>query len=578
VIQEVVQRILQDPEFPSGQLQVLLAYLLDRTLEGGPGASASDISARIFGDRSEKHKVAARGLVSRLVKHLKEVQRVGYRQRVVVTNRPYLVQLEGDDNEIEQRPLPEYPEKLVPPRSADPLEFLQLVKSIHELEHPSDNLGDLSQRFFNWAQRSNDDQTLRGQAMLYLATAGPTASFEHFVSLLEKMDSSISIDGVRSCARVFNVHPLLLDRLLSETTNRNPLILDLKEDFFDPTYQGRIVDDSRGEQGAVYKIQSRKLANADATFVSLTLLKRISVSAKHEHPGDEIIFVRRGRVDVEFETSGIRHRLGAGDLIHFYAEQRHQVHNASDEEAELFIVRYYQLDAEHTRQGIWREIEANLAKESPLSSEAGAWLHQLVPRYSPQARSEVVDALGLARYLKEHRASGVTSDIEQIAEPREFLSMYQLLESAVVPDGLSLIEIAKLYGIRPALLKGYSKPAVPGMVAIHRTDYFETENFYRVPTRSLSCSDVSLAKVSLPPGAQIDPNVHPGFEAILMTAGRLELKLGDEPDSVYSLSNENGQFCHFRSSRSHFLRNPSRTVVAEFLVMRFFRDGVHGRE
>ena len=66
---------------------------------------------------------------------------------------------------------------------------------------------------------------------------------------------------------------------------------------------------------------------------------------------------------------------------------------------------------------------------------------------------------------------------------------------------------------------------------------------------------------------------HPGYEAILITEGTVNLYYSTLEDPVAPVSATENELCHFDSTIPHRLENPSPTVVAEFFLIRFYRDG-----
>jgi quercetin dioxygenase-like cupin family protein len=113
-------------------------------------------------------------------------------------------------------------------------------------------------------------------------------------------------------------------------------------------------------------------------FVSLRALDRIDPkardsiphSARHRHCGDELIIVLKGCVTVELEDSGTRTRLEQWDYMHFSAEIPHAAYNTSTtEEAEVFVIRFFQLNrvgSRRSREDGLREILEKLAPPSEM--------------------------------------------------------------------------------------------------------------------------------------------------------------------------------------------------------------------
>jgi transcriptional regulator with XRE-family HTH domain len=61
-----------------------------------------------------------------------------------------------------------------------------------------------------------------------------------------------------------------------------------------------------------------------------------NIKGGYKHPGEELIYVIKGRIQVTLD--GTPYRLEEGDSIHFCGEMRHVIKNISDSEAELLVV------------------------------------------------------------------------------------------------------------------------------------------------------------------------------------------------------------------------------------------------
>ncbi|UXY16014.1 XRE family transcriptional regulator [Chitiniphilus purpureus] len=62
----------------------------------------------------------------------------------------------------------------------------------------------------------------------------------------------------------------------------------------------------------------------------------LTTSAFKEHPGEELLFVHQGRVEVVFPDRSIE--LAVGDVIHFNAQIPHRIRSLGDEAAQVLIV------------------------------------------------------------------------------------------------------------------------------------------------------------------------------------------------------------------------------------------------
>jgi uncharacterized RmlC-like cupin family protein len=156
---------------------------------------------------------------------------------------------------------------------------------------------------------------------------------------------------------------------------------------------------------------------------------------------------------------------------------------------------------------------------------------------------------------------------------------------------VELGKIAEAYGIEEFLLHNFAFPAVPGIVILRgnqnesNTDTLSDwaprpegpgsmDFTYHLPRCNLSCSDIALARVEIAPGAKNRTNFHPGYELMYMLEGTAEVFFDDKLAGTVSAGGP--AICHFNSMRPHTVVNPSESVRAIFLVIRFYRDGVRG--
>ena len=91
---------------------------------------------------------------------------------------------------------------------------------------------------------------------------------------------------------------------------------------------------------------------------------------------------------------------------------------------------------------------------------------------------------------------------------------------------------------------------------------------YSVPDRSLLGSNTSVALLSVPPGKNVEPNYHAGFEILIPISGTLQLRLMDTNELIV-LGAKDRQFVFFDSSIEHSVLNPGR-AEARALVVRVF--------
>jgi quercetin dioxygenase-like cupin family protein len=524
---------------------------------------AKDISDFLWPDSEKKDpEQAARNEVRKLktaIKAYYEAAGANEKVRVGIEDQHYWLY---DDTPREE-----------PPRWARASDLGRIVRAFCELEG-IDGVA-RTKKFHKW---------LSEQHALPLWVAAATHGFKdkHFDEFLDYLhDNSIliGVDDLDAIGELFEISSLLLDPLLSEPVDAKSLTLDIDNDF------SRIRRKKSRGKNALYLTAHRRLEGTDAAFVRLQLPYK-GESDEHEHPGDEMIWVESGEIEIQFELSGTNLTLRQGELVHFYAEHRHKV--IAKKPSNCFIIRFYQIGSENTRQFLWRTLDGLLAgtddrKQAALKNEARAWIHEILPTYRQEPR-EINDVLGLARFLLRwrtfHSQSGLEETIDEHSRSK--------LESALLgpADRISLKDIASSYGVEEFLLHSYCARAVPGLIVLRGHDFkrlprdqaaglfrnAKQKVEYYLPCRNLSCGDMSLARVILEPEGTTGPNRHTGYEAILMISGEVALYFDDEPSPAQIISHSGGQLCHFRSAEMHRIVNTG-SCRAEFLVIRFHRDG-----
>jgi quercetin dioxygenase-like cupin family protein len=452
-----------------------------------------------------------------------------------------------------------------PPRRARASDLRRIIRAFCELE----GIGAASrtERFHEW---------LSHESVLSLWAVAVThgfrdKGFDEFMDYLHDHSRiPIGVEDLDAIGDLFGISSLLLDPLLSEPRPGNSLTLDFDQDF-SPIPRNK----PRGKD-ATYLTAHRRLEGTDAAFVRLKLPRK-GESDEHEHPGDEMIWIESGEVEVQFQLSGVNLTLGDHDLVHFYAEHRHKV--VAKKPSKCFIIRFYQIGSENTRQFLWRALEgllsgADYGRYAASGDEAKSWIHEILPTYR-KGGPEINDLLGLKRFLTRWETGS------------------KIKSALLDPEApISLKDLAQKYGVEEFLLHSYRARAVPGLIVLRSRDDFEllavdqsTRLFpnaeqrveYYLPCRNLSCADMSLAKVILKPGGTTGPNHHPGYEAILMISGEATLYFEDEGSPAQVISVSGGQVCHFNSAKMHRLVNTG-SERAEFLVIRFHRDGDWGAD
>ena len=400
----------------------------------------------------------------------------------------------------------------------------------------------------------------------------------------------ISYDDCLLLSHAYGVHRLLVDPLLSAPAD-DVCLVERLENFFVVGEKG---ERSYGSQ-AIYRTPDRSLAGATSVSIVHLRLERGGYSDTHWHPGDELLLVLRGSVDVLLLDCGLRARLNVEDYLHFYAEHEHCALNASNEPAEMFIVRFQ-------RSKRRAELVDGLRLRKPKPSVAAAARRGFLSVIAPQPpwapgeppSDRVVDRAGLGRFLQlvcesRFRAEARLTLEELAARGAPFgisRARFDRIHHGLSPVSQDdLLILAEIYELEPMLLYDFLCPALrtaiavrsrpdPHVEALARSDmrrlperFLRTSDpVYRIPCRRLADTDVAIASLFLPPGTQSPVNRHPGHELILPLKGEVRLRFGGGGVDAAVAANR-GEFAHFSSFRNHWVENPF-TEDAEVFVLR----------
>lgn len=390
--------------------------------------------------------------------------------------------------------------------------------------------------------------------LLQLLDSDGRCNFEIFEQ--GKLSTVFFYEDVRLFASVYGIHTLLLDHLFSQIAEKTtPLVVSIEEGFV-PV--GDMGDRFYGSD-CQYKIAHQRLIDSKIALIYLTL-DPDGHSDVHEHPGDELLLVMEGSVEIRFENSGMRVSLSKGDFVHFYSEQRHGVWNVSGDVASAFIVRGYSHEPEEKRKNNSEHYRSGLL--------------------TPDATQNM-----LKQYIKLFHKT--LPDIPEFEHDHEQISqgLSLLQEKSVISDDMDrkkqeqLIKLAKIYNIRPILLNHFQSQFVTNAVVIRLEEnpdwvslsesVTQSEGVsYKIPRRNLAFSNITIALATLAPGAQTLKNSHPGSEIILPFSGRIKLFFDR---SEYEISSKPPQYIHFQSDLSHIVANPG-SEVAQFYVVRFANE------
>jgi quercetin dioxygenase-like cupin family protein len=385
---------------------------------------------------------------------------------------------------------------------------------------------------------------------------------ERFFSSAILGQSKIAMEEAWGLLNKLDINRLMFDPLLSTVREQKALELSLDQ-FFSPRI-GEIA----------YKIPQERLACSEVALVRLSLRKG-ERSNIHEHPGDELLFVLKGKAEFTLLHSGVSTLIGAGEYVHFWAEQKHMV-VPRESDTLMLIIRLYQAGATDTRQEMRREVDL-LNPAKPLSNLTHWWVRQVMASRPQKAASYVRDRIGLARLLKRmskynEKRGFRPREATAIAKMREWENADRAATVANLP------EIGASYDIQEFLLSHYLYPAFPGIVVVRRDNYEpgsskQGKYSYRVPDRNLSGADVTISELTIPPGGEITPNHHPGTELLIPIRGSGEVFYvnGEQRTRISRFSKGEEVYAHYSSERTHTVRNPG-TDDAVCFVVRLLRD------
>jgi quercetin dioxygenase-like cupin family protein len=484
------------------------------------------------------------------------------------------------------------------------------------------SIAELDSRVNRWIKQRS--QRFRGK---FKGKTGFKALFGYLVASKE----ALTFQEIRTLAETLDIHPLMLDPLLSDVVHQPFLILKCpgaedvsagsrrtasargtKFAYFEPA--GHAGDRTRGQR-AQYWIPSAKLNDSDVAFVYL-VIDPGGQSDVHHHPGDEFLYVLEGSVDVAFADSGVQIALRRGDYAQYYSEQNHSVINHSDGPAHLFIIRFYQVSDESSRQKMRQEVWSQIVTRASgfdhqhsrvslrpstlawvMESAAGRSRH-LLEKGEP-IPNEVLDRGGLARllnrlpspkpaawkrFLQEHSA---LYDKNRYASPDDWL--WALATNQITVPRSSLATLADLFGAFPfsifsclfntALPVAAVKRRAPSATAgasdwVNVTDVVKDLTSlsqpagvkYEIPTRSLACSDVSIAYLALDPQTNTQEGKHGGFELLLPIEGEVTVSYASTTKQSFAVSARRRELVHFRSDVPHILSNRGSSNAELFLI------------
>jgi quercetin dioxygenase-like cupin family protein len=396
---------------------------------------------------------------------------------------------------------------------------------------------------------------------------------------------SLSEEDWRRLADAYAIPRLMLDPL--RVPIRDELCLSQRRDRLIPLGRGSARE--YGENVSYFAPEVKRAGTEESAFVLLDL-KPGGDSQTHAHPGDELMFVLKGAVEARLETTGLSIRLGVGDCLHFYSEQRHGISNPGRSRAQVFIIRFYQLGRSSTRSELLKQLRQTQHHPDLTIRAVREMIALLTPtdlREGELITGEVRDRGGLGRLLhllctEKFRGSGKQLPVRTLSDELRKLGLdyapakvgrIQLGQAPVAASDFE--HLAKVYGAEPLMLFEFLYPALRPAIAVRQqTDYRDVPRrlirssraIYRVPCRRLADSDLGVARLILPKNAATPVNRHPGHELLVPLVGRARIRIGGMTADINA---KDHLFAHYSSEVEHEVINTG-DEQAEFLVVRFY--------
>jgi quercetin dioxygenase-like cupin family protein len=577
-------------------LKKLLEYSAQKTKEGTISAlTQRGVFFGVFGDKGDISKVAA--TANRLRQHLDNYYKTedgrGDPLRLNVPRGSYLLVVQ---NLVE---IDDFADVRDTNHGIAPNIFQHFVESLSIQEGVRPEARDARTR--RWVETSRFSGTV---------TLPEDGAFKSFFTYLARSGEQLTFTQMRRLTETIGIHSIMLDPLLSEPVDAEGIVLDL------PTPRATAPMSAHGHftrvggprqqsygEAAHYAIPTKRLAGTDAAFVYL-VLGPSGHSDAHHHPGDELLLVLEGRVEVHLIDSGLSVELNAGGYAHFFAEQNHSARNLSSIDfARVFIIRFYQLGGHDTRQEMRRELwdvisEVRPGKMRRLNDLTWGWiLEAAADRPRPPARTGeerkipavVQNPLGLARLLSKLPAPRVKAFRQRIARTPSITDwLWRVQTNQISVPVQRLPEIAELFGAFDLLLCEFIFPSSSRQVIVcrepdaRRHDWADMGDVadelpstrlaqgvkYEIPRRSLACSDVAITWLTLDPMTNTNYNRHPGCELLMPMKGSVSV---ERRNAGWICHVSTDQVAHYDSDTDHRVVNRS-SEQAEMFLIRFFGE------
>ena len=415
--------------------------------------------------------------------------------------------------------------------------------------------------------------------------------FGGFLTKLEHArlpNETISLPNVKPLAAAYGIHALMFDSLLAEPVRGNFLLhhSKTKDDFvrFD-----RLGSETIYGKGVRYYIPHRKLYGSYHITIVYLEIETNGSTIRHYHYGDEFLYVEDGEIELLLENTGLRAKVKAGEFVHYEGGQSHRVCNNGNRAAKIFLIRFLQLRS-GTRSQLFHELSAAKPSESIKTRvikdmNASAWTNNTRQEFdeSKNEPTEVFDRCGLGHFLQLLSSGPYASrlTLNRLVERANKLQIEgynrskfaRLHHGAIQVKREELQDLAKIYDTSSMLFYDFLFPAFRYAVVVGEEDMIKESSafgipegiVFRVPSRHLAYSDITIALVDFITEKTTVGNCHPGYELLKPLEGEIAVKFGGT--LVFSL--RKGEYGYFDSSIYHQVSKvgdkPAKVLAIRFL-------------
>lgn len=442
-----------------------------------------------------------------------------------------------------------------------------------------------------------------------------TTSLDRFEGLASRTGvgrmEPVALSDAYHLASAYDVPFLMLDSLLG-TCSSDQQVSHTLDSFVSPQEElgedelGKLGSSAQYGSGAVYGVPMSRLANCEMSIAHVSLQGSVRTPAAtdcHVHPGNELLYIRKGAATLRFPASGMEVALREGDFAHYYSDQPHGM--AASKDVDVVVIRFYQMERLGTRLKAIDAVNDLLPRLTEKGFQLGKDDRKLVKNvigpwfrlYTAQPvwrglqnheRSHtgmILDAVGLRLMLQESVPAGRSNwDIKELAKRSAELESPWVggasLRKIVNGRGISSISMdqvtsmSKVFGIPCPLFYPFFFQTVPRCVIVHRDseDLHELgltepevgdDGSYLMPKRRLAGADSEVVFLKLQAKRSSVPNSHPGFEFVMPLDGNLSVSLDGEAGDIVV---KQGSYIQFCSSVEHTIHNTDDSTTTAMIV------------